>query len=141
MEQVLSDSIAQPRLYTLLLGIFAGLAAVLASIGIYGVTSYLVGQREHEIGIRMAIGARNHEVVWDFVRRSLWWILAGIGIGMAASFGASRLLSSVLFEVKGTDPTTYVWVSASLLVLSLAAVFIPARRAIRVDPVVALRHD
>ena len=141
MEQVVYDSVAQPRFYTLLLGIFAGLAAVLASAGVYGVTSFLVSRDQHEIGIRMAIGAQNRDIIREFVGAGLRYILIGIALGLAASMGATRLLSSMLFQVKPTDPATYAVVSVLLLVLTLAAAFAPARRAIRVDPVVALRHE
>lgn len=141
MEQVVSDSVAQPRFYTLLLGVFAGLAVVLAATGVYGVMSYSVSQQQHEIGIRMALGAQNRKIVGEFVSRGLRYVLVGIAIGLAAALAATRLLSTLLFEVEQTDPATYAFVSLFLLAWTVAAIWAPARRATRVDPLVALRHE
>jgi ABC-type antimicrobial peptide transport system permease subunit len=141
MQQVVHDSIARPRFYTLLLAIFAALAAILAFAGIYAVTSYLVSQQQHEIGIRMAIGARRGHIIREFAGHGWKCILIGIGCGLATAFAATRLMSSLLFEVGQNDPATYACMSILLLVLTLSAVLVPTRRAAHVDPAVALRHD
>jgi putative ABC transport system permease protein len=141
VEHHLSDLVAEPRLYTLLLGVFAGAALILASVGIYGVVSYSVSERTHEIGIRMALGARQRDVVGMVVRQGLILSLTGVAIGAATAFGLTRLMSSLLFGVSATDPTTFVAVSAILTAVALGACFIPARRATRVDPMIALRYE
>jgi putative ABC transport system permease protein len=141
MEQVLALSIGDFRLYMQLLGIFAGLAVLLAAVGIYGVMSYSVNERTHEIGIRMALGAHRADVLGLIVK--LWLTLTGIGvaIGAALAFGLARLISTFLFGVKPTDPLTYAVVALSLAAVGLLACYIPARRAIKVDPIVALRYE
>jgi putative ABC transport system permease protein len=141
MEASLAENVATPRFRTLLLGVFAALAMSLAMAGVYGVMAYLVGQRSNEIGLRMALGASSHDVIRLVMRQGLK--LAGIGVllGLAAAAASARLLSSVLFEVKPTDPLTYLAVCALLVVVALAACFIPARRATQVDPLVALRQE
>jgi predicted permease len=141
MEQALSENIAAPRFRTLLLGIFAGLAVCLALAGVYGVMSYVVGQRANEIGLRMALGASPGEILRLVLRQAL--VLAGVGIviGFAGAAAVTRLLTSMLFGVKPTDPATYAAVIGFVLVAALLASYIPARRAMRVDPMVALRYE
>jgi len=116
------------------------LALGLAAVGIYGVMSYFVNDRTREIGVRMALGARKETVLGMVLGRGLVLALAGVGIGLLGAAVLSRFLSSLLFEVTGTDATTYVTVAAVLVLLSAAAIYAPARRATRVDPIVALRH-
>ena len=141
MEQALAENIAAPRFRTLLLGIFAGLAVCLALAGVYGVMSYVVGQRANEIGLRMALGASPSEILRLILRQAV--VLAGMGIviGFAGAAAVTRLLTSMLFGVKPTDPATYAAVIGIVLAAALLASYIPARRAMRVDPMVALRYE
>jgi putative ABC transport system permease protein len=141
MDQLLYESVAQPRFRTLLLGIFAALALVLASVGIYGVISYSVTQRTHEIGIRMALGAQGRGVMTLVIRQGMVLALIGVSIGLAASFALTRLMESLLFEVSTTDQATFAGVAALLVAVATLACWIPARRASRVDPMVALRCE
>jgi len=141
MEASLAENVAAPRFRTLLLGIFAGLAVCLAMAGVYGVMSYVVGQRSNELGLRMALGASPGDVFRLVLRQAL--ILAGMGIaiGLVGAFAVTQLLRSMLFGVKATDPATYAGVIALLGGVALVASYIPARRAARVDPIVALRDE
>jgi putative ABC transport system permease protein len=141
MDQVISESTARQNFNMLLLTIFAGLALLLAAIGIYGLMSYTVEQRTQEIGIRMALGADRGEMLKLVVRQGM--LLTGIGvvIGLAASFGLNRLLANLLFGVKASDPMTYVAVAVILVSVALLACYIPARRATKIDPLVALRYE
>lgn len=141
MEDVLSDSIARQRFSMLLLAVFAALALVLAAVGIYGVMSYSVAQRAHEIGIRMALGAQRSDVLKMIVRQGLKLVLIGIAIGLAAAFTLTRVMTSLLFGVSATDPLTFITISLVLISVALLASFIPARRATRVDPMTALRYE
>ena len=141
MEEVLSDSIARQRFSMLLLAIFAGIALVLAAVGIYGVMSYSVAQRTHEIGIRMALGAQTGTVLKLAVGYGLKLVLAGIVIGLVAAFLLTRVMSTLLFGVTPTDPATFAVISLILIVVALVASYIPARRATKVDPVIALRYQ
>ncbi|HEY0380182.1 MAG TPA: ABC transporter permease [Pyrinomonadaceae bacterium] len=141
MEQHVSESAAQPRFRTLLLGIFAGVALVLASIGIYGVISYSVTQRTHEIGLRVALGAQAADVLKLVVWQGMKMALIGIAVGLAGAFVVTRVMSSFLFGVSATDPLTFAGVSLLLAVVSFLACYIPARRATKVDPMVALRYE
>ncbi len=141
MEQLASDSLARQRFLLLLFGVFAGLALVLACIGIYGVLAYLTGQRVPEIGIRMALGARPGSVVWLVLRQSLGMILVGVALGAAAALAAGRVLQKLVEGMQPIEISTFA-ITISLLVLAaLFASFLPARRASRVDPVTALRQD
>ncbi|HKQ04611.1 MAG TPA: ABC transporter permease [Blastocatellia bacterium] len=141
MEQVLADSLSQRRFTMLLLGLFAALALVLASVGIYGVMSYTVTQRTHEIGVRMALGARPADVLGLVVAQGMAIAGVGVGIGLAAALALTRLMSSFLFGVSATDPLTFIAIPLILAGVALGACFVPARRATRVDPMVALRYE
>src|SRR5208282_3006082 len=125
----------------LLLGIFAGLAFLLAVVGIYGIVSYSVSQRTHEIGIRMALGAKRDDVLRLLLAQGMAPTLIGIAVGLFAAFGLTRLLSSFLYGVRPTDLVTFVVVSALFIAVAAIATYIPARRASKVDPMVALRYE
>ncbi len=141
MDDLLADSAAAPRLTLVLLGIFAGLALVLAVVGIYGVLSYTVSQRKHELGIRVALGAGAGEILRLVVGRAMLLAAAGVVIGAAAAFALTRLLGTLLYGISATDPLTFAAVAAALIVAALAASYVPARRATRVSPIEALRYE
>jgi putative ABC transport system permease protein len=140
-DELISRSLADKRFSMVLLGIFAALALMLSSIGIYGVLSYLVGQRTHEIGIRIALGAQRHDVLKLVLGEGTKTALIGVAIGLVAALGLTRLMASVLYGVSATDPLTFVAVALVLTGVALAACYIPARRAMRVDPIIALRYE
>jgi putative ABC transport system permease protein len=141
MEEVVSKSMVQPRFLALLLATFSGIALFLAAIGIYGVMAYSVAQRTQEIGVRMALGARPLHVLRLVFKQSLVMLLIGAVIGLAGAFALTRLMRTLLFEITATDPLTYVSVIGLLTIVALLACYIPARRAAKVDPLIALRYE
>jgi putative ABC transport system permease protein len=141
MSDVLSSSVASPRFNTTLLLVFAGLALLLASVGIYGVMSFSVTQRTHEIGIRIALGARPAEVRRMVIAHGMTLAAAGIAVGIAGSLALTRLMTTLLYQVKATDPGTFALVAALLALVAFLANYLPARRATRIDPLAALRHE
>jgi putative ABC transport system permease protein len=141
MEQVLAASIARQRFQMMLIAVFACVGLVLASVGIYGVISYSVTQRTHEIGIRMALGARERDVLKMIVGQGMILTLIGVGAGLLVALALTRVMASLLYNVSATDPLTFIGVSLLLTVIALLACFIPARRAMKVDPMVALRYE
>ena len=141
IPQLVDATLAQPRFQTLLLGLFSGLALTLAAGGIYGVISYSVIQRTHEIGIRISLGAQRGQVLRLVMGQGAKLALAGIAIGAAAAFALTRLMRSLLFEVSPADPLTFAGIAVLLVAVALAACYIPARRAMRVDPMTALRYE
>ncbi len=141
MEQAIGEQVAGPRFYVLLLGIFASIAMALGAVGIYGVMSYAVARRTHEIGIRIALGARPRDVFRMVVAQGMRMAAAGGAIGLVASFLLTRFLRTLLFGVQPTDPMTFLVAAVSLAVVAIAACWVPARRTTRLDPMVALRHE
>jgi putative ABC transport system permease protein len=141
LTQTLSESTSEPRFRTGLLAAFAVLAVVLAAVGIYGVMAYSVTQRTHELGIRMALGADRRDVLAMVVRHGMMLTLVGVSIGLGGALALTRLLSGMLYDVQPTDPPSFVAVSLLLTGVGLLASYIPARRATRVDPMVALRYE
>jgi ABC-type antimicrobial peptide transport system permease subunit len=144
MQEIISDSMSSQRFPMILLGMFAGLALLLASVGIYGVISYSVTQRIHEIGIRMALGAQRGDVFQMVIGQGLRLALAGLALGAVAALILTRLLSSfsdLIYGVGPADPATFIGVSFVLIAVAVLACYIPARRATKVDPMVTLRHE
>jgi putative ABC transport system permease protein len=141
MDEIRAESIAPERLNLTLLSIFAGIALVLAIVGIYGVMSYAVTQRTHEIGIRMAIGAQAWDVFRMILKQGMTLALIGIGIGLVGAFALTRLMRTMLFDIAPTDPLTFGLIATLLTTVALVACYLPGRRATKVDPVVSLRYE
>ena len=141
MEKVLGASVAQPRFSMLVVGLFAGLALVLSAVGIYGVMAYAVSRRAHEIGVRMALGAGANQVLKLVLKDGMTLAFAGIALGLLGSFALTRLMASLLFGVGAKDPVTFISVAAFLAFVAFIACYIPARRATKVDPLIALRNE
>jgi len=141
MDEIVSAAVARQRFSTMLLGIFATLALVLAAVGIYGVMSYTVAQRTREIGIRLALGAQRGDVLRLTMGQALKLVSMGVGIGLIAAFILTRVMASLLFGINATDPTTFVVIPLVLMSVALLASYIPALRATKVDPMVALHYQ
>ena len=141
MQDLVGGSLAQPRFRTLLLGVFAGVALILAATGLYGVIAYAVTQRTNELGVRMALGAQKSDVLKLVVGEGAQLAAMGIGIGLVVAFPLMRIISRLLFGVNAADPVTFGATALVILVVTLAASYLPALRAIKVDPVVALRCE
>ena len=140
-EQALNKALAEPRLYMALLAAFAALALLLAAAGVYGVMSYSVAERTHEIGVRMALGAQVGDVMRMVINEGLRLASAGVAVGLVGAFLLTRIISSLLYRVSATDPVTFVAISVLLVGVALGASFVPAWRAAKVDPVTALKHE
>ncbi len=138
---MLTQSLGEPRFYMQLLIVFAAVALFLAGMGIYGVMSYFVTQHTHDIGIRMALGAHPSDILGWVAKLGMKIVSIGILAGVAMALGLTRLISAVLFDVKSTDPMTYVAVAVGLAAIAFLACYIPARRATKVDPLLALRYE
>jgi len=141
MDERMSNAVAERRFQTLLLGFFSGIALVIAMVGIYGVISYAVSRRTHEIGVRMALGAQAGDVLRMVLWRGMSLTLIGVALGLAAALALTRVLKNLLFEVSVTDPETFALIALLFVGVALIASYIPARRATKVDPLQALRHE
>jgi putative ABC transport system permease protein len=139
MREAMAADVSQPRFNTMLLGIFAAIAVVLAAIGIYGVIAWSVARRTHEIGVRMALGAAQADVWRMVIRQAAVLALTGIALGVGGALALTRVLATLLFGTSATDPATFAAVALGLLAVALLAAFVPARRATRISPVVALK--
>jgi len=141
MNEIIANSVAARRFSMILLGIFAGLALMLASIGIYGVVSYVVGQRTQEIGVRIAMGAQRSEVLRLVLAQGATMAALGAAVGLVAALALTRLMGTMLYAISAADPLTYLCVVVLLFLVSMAACWLPARRAAGINPVDALRHE
>ena len=141
LNQVISDSLAERQFSMIVLGVFAAVALLLSTLGIYGVISYLVGQRAHELGIRLALGAGRMDIMRLVLSHGMKMAIAGVVIGLVAAFGLTRLMASMLFGVRPTDPATFAIIASVLIVVAFLACYLPARRATKVDPLTALRSE
>ena len=141
MDDLITSSLKRPRFNLLLVGIFATTALLLAAIGIYGVMSYLVEQQTREIGIRSALGAKRSHILKLVIGHGVGMAFVGILLGVIASFGLTRFLAGLLYGITAVDPITFISISILLLIVSVLACYIPARRATKVDPLVALRYE
>jgi putative ABC transport system permease protein len=141
MDEIVAQSVAQPRLEAILLGLFGGLAMLLAAVGIYGVMSYTVTQRTNEIGIRMALGASRAAVLQMIISQGVRLAAIGLAIGIVLALGATRVMTKVLFGVSPTDPAVFAAILVLLAMVALLSCYIPARRATKVDPMIALRYE
>jgi len=141
LDEIVSNSIATQRFALVLFGVFAALALLLSSVGIYGVLSYISGQRTHEIGVRMALGAQQQDVLRLVLVQGARVALIGVALGLIVSFGLTRLMRNILFGVRANDPLTFAAFALLLFLVALAACYVPARRATRVDPMIALRYE
>jgi putative ABC transport system permease protein len=141
LEARVRNATSRSRFTGVLLAIFAGLALVLAAIGVYGVIAYAVTERTREIGIRMAIGAQGRDVLRLMMKSGVSAVTAGVGLGLAGSFALTRVMSSLLYGVSATDPVTFATITGLVTAVALTACFIPARQATRVDPIAALRYE
>jgi putative ABC transport system permease protein len=141
VDEILDRSLASPRFNTLLLALFAAVALILTSVGLYGVVSCAVSEQTQQIGIRVALGAQRSDVLRMILGQGVALTIVGIVIGLIAAYGLARLMSSLLFGVGSTDPWTFSGVAVLLLAVATAASYVPARRAMNIDPVVALRHE
>ncbi|MGE0882127.1 MAG: ABC transporter permease [Blastocatellales bacterium] len=141
MEQIVSDTLWQQRFNLQLIGLFAGLAVALAAVGLYGVMSYSVAQRSHEVGLRMALGAQSRDVLKLVVGQGMKLAMIGVGMGLVIALALTQVMTKLLFEVSATDPTTFAAIALLISIVALLACYLPARRATKVDPMMALRHD
>jgi putative ABC transport system permease protein len=141
LDELVSESIAQPRFYLILLGLFATIALLLAALGIYGLMAYAVSQRTHEIGIRLALGAGAKRIFSLVVGQGMMLIVIGVVLGLGGALALTRLLTDLLFGVSATDPVVFLVIALTLVGVALAACVVPARRATRIDPMIALRHE
>jgi putative ABC transport system permease protein len=141
MDEIVSNSIATQRFGLVLFGVFAGLALLLSTVGIYGVLSYVSAQRTHEVGVRMALGAQQRDVLHLVLAQGARVALFGVALGLIAAFVLTRLMANILFGVRPNDPLTFAAFALLLLLVALAACYVPARRATRVDPMIALRYE
>jgi putative ABC transport system permease protein len=141
MDDLLSETLAQPRLQTGLLSLFAGIALILAAVGLYGVLAYVVTQRKREIGVRVALGAQRSDVLRLVVQQGMRLAIVGVALGLVGAWALTRVLQNLLYEITPTDPVTYLVVTSALCFVALLACYLPARRAARVNPMEALRYE